>query len=398
MPLKNDNINCYSFKDVVTLLASYHDSYLPDTGYKYYPYLITMSDLSITYQYFCMINNEFAYDQNSIIKTLNEIYVKKNYQVSCTESFALPIKAEPFCTSEHQIIRVGNMSHDKVRVAISSVKMDETNFENIIKGNPNRNYTRYQQISCLVNTAIQQRANLLVMPEACVPIEWLSTLARTCAKNSMAVITGIEHVVVCDKVYNLTAIILPFEHDEHRCAHIAFHSKNHFAPDEIRQIEGYRLKAMDAIGLNRNSRYELYDWNNFWFSVYCCYELASISDRSLFQSYADAIIATEWNHDINYYSNILESLSRDLHCYCIQVNSCDYGDSRVTQPCKTESKDILRTKGGEEASVLVGTIDIAALRNFQIKEYGLQRDVHRFKPTPPQFKADIALRKILGNL
>ena len=229
-------------------------------------------------------------------------------------------------------------------------------------------------------------------------MEWLSTLARTCAKNNMAVVTGVEHVVVQDRVYNLTAIILPFESDGFRCAHIAFHSKNHFAPDEVRQIEGYRLKAMDARELGREGCYELYNWNNFWFSVYCCYELASISDRSLFQSYADAIVAVEWNHDVNYYSNILESLSRDLHCYCIQVNSCDYGDSRVTKPSKTESKDILRTKGGEEASVLVGTIDIAALRDFQIKEYELQREDYRFKPTPPQFNKDIVLRKILGDL
>ncbi len=396
------NVNCYSFSDVVELLADYRtansNQYLPDTDYKYYPYLITMYDLSITYQYFCMIDGTFVYDEDSIIKILNEIYVEKNYQRSCDEKSDFPVTAHFFENPCHQIIRVGNMNQDRVRVAVSSIKMDEANFENIIKGKPNRKYKRYQQVSCLVNTAIQQRANLLVMPEACVPIEWLSTLARTCAKNNMAVITGVEHVVVCNKVYNFTAIILPFEDDGYRCAHIAFHSKNHFAPDEVRQIEGYRLKVMDARGLKRDSHYELYNWNNFWFSVYCCYELASISDRSLFQSYVDAIIAVEWNHDVNYYSNILESLSRDLHCYCIQVNSCDYGDSRVTKPSKTETKDILRTKGGEEASVLVGTIDIAALRDFQIKEYELQRDDHRFKPTPPQFNKDIALRKILGDL
>lgn len=397
-----NGVNCYSFNDVVQLLSDYcsfsSDNYLPDTGYKYYPYLITMYDLSITYQYFCMIKGKFVLNQDEIIKKLNETYVQKNYQCSHNNIRTLPISADSFDGTNHQLVKVGNMNLDSVRIAVSSIKMDESNFENIIKGKPNRKYQRYQQISCLVNTAIQQGANFLVMPEACVPIEWLATMARTCAKNNMAVITGVEHVVIADKVYNLTAVILPFEDDNYRCAHIAFHSKNHFAPDEVRKIEGYRLKAMDFEGLNRECQYELYNWNNFWFSVYCCYELASIADRSLFQSYADAIIAVEWNHDVNYYSNILESLSRDLHCYCIQVNSCDYGDSRVTRPSKTELKDILRTKGGEEASVLVGTIDIAALRDFQIKEYELQRDDHRFKPTPPQFKKDIVLQKILRKI
>lgn len=132
--------------------------------------------------------------------------------------------------------------------------------------------------------------------------------------------------------------------------------------------------------------------------LYCCYELTSIADRSIFQSFADAIIAVEWNHDVNYYSNIIESLSRDVHCYCIQVNTSDYGDSRITQPTKTEKKDILRTKGGANAAVLVGKIEIAKLREFQAKTYELQKDDSTYKPTPPNFNSRIAYQKSTGQL
>ena len=58
----------------------------------------------------------------------------------------------------------------------------------------------------------------------------------------------------------------------------------------------------------------------------------------------------------------------------IRVNTSDYGDSRITQPTKTEKKDILRTKGGANAAVLVGKIEIAKLREFQAKTYELQED------------------------
>ena len=190
----------------------------------------------------------------------------------------------------------------------------------------------------------------------------------------------------------MTAVILPFESEEYRCAQIFFHHKNHFAPDERRQVIGYRLNPIEGDG------YELYRWNDFYFSVYCCYELASIRDRAIFQSYADAIIAVEWNHDVNYYSNIIESLSRDIHCYCIQVNSADYGDSRVTIPTKTEKKDILRTKGGEYPTVLATTIDVQKLREFQLKEFELQKEDKSFKPTPPEFRVDITERKIKHTL
>ena len=97
------------------------------------------------------------------------------------------------------------------------------------------------------------------------------------------------------------------------------------------------------------------------------------------------------------YSNIMESLSRDLHCYCIQVNSSDYGDSRITKPSKTEKRDILRTKGGKNNTVLIDNVNILDLRNFQIKEYELQKQDKQFKPTPPDFKPKIVMKKIRGE-
>lgn len=140
--------------------------------------------------------------------------------------------------------------------------------------------------------------------------------------------------------------------------------------------------------------YEIYKWHGCYFPVYCCYELTSITERAMFQSYADFLVAIEWNKDVNYYSNILESLSRDIHCYCVQVNSSDYGDSRITKPAKTEEKDIVRTKGGKNNTILVDEINIKKIREFQIKEYSLQTCDKNFKATPPGFDTEIVLKKI----
>lgn len=75
-------------------------------------------------------------------------------------------------------------------------------------------------------------------------------------------------------------------------------------------------------------------------------------------------------------------------CYFIQVNSSDYGDSRITKPAKTEIKNIIQLKGGENKTILVGKLDIKKLRDFQIKGYELQRADNNFKPTPPDFDRD----------
>lgn len=86
-------------------------------------------------------------------------------------------------------------------------------------------------------------------------------------------------------------------------------------------------------------------------------------------------------------------MARDLHCYCIQANSSDCGDSRITQPSKHDDQDILRVKGGDAPTILVGTIDIERLRRFQCKGYGEQKADGYFKPTPPLFNKKVVEKK-----
>lgn len=212
-----------------------------------------------------------------------------------------------------------------------------------------------------------------------------------------------EDIIEDNCVYNLTAVILPYEEKWTGQWHsvILYHSKNHFAPEEKRMIESLHLRAMEGIESSEaecDAKYELYSWNGFWFTVYCCFELTSIRDRSIFQSYIDALIAVEWNQDVNYYSNIIESLSRDIHCYCIQTNTSKYGDSRITKPSKTENKDILRIKGGSNATAHVGTIDLEQLREFQMKAYSGQKEDKTFKPTPPDFDYKGAYERRKGTM
>ena len=48
--------------------------------------------------------------------------------------------------------------------------------------------------------------------------------------------------------------------------------------------------------------------------------------------------------------------------------------------------------------MLVATIDIKKLRDFQFKEYELQKDDKSFKPTPPEFDVDVTAAKIKHTL
>ncbi|MDO4270337.1 MAG: hypothetical protein Q4C72_05335 [Eubacteriales bacterium] len=383
------------------LNAGYTANRLEEEKYKYYPYLITMNDLSIHH----VLNRLRPHERHTAlygrddVEEQKKLYVRLNYLIDPGENH----ESTPVVTkvSGHRMaIRVGDGKRDSVTVAVANTIVQPKTVEAVFLSSPDRSYQRYQKAVCLVNQAIENRADMLVLPESYWPFEWLPILARTCAKNQLAVVTGVEHLRVKnasgdDPVYNLTAVILPYVEGTQRFSYIHFHEKTHFAPSERQMVESYHCKVKEG------KQYELYNWNDFWFSVYCCYELTSITDRALFQSYADALIAVEWNRDVNYYSSIVESLSRDLHCYCIQVNTAQYGDSRITQPSKTEKKDILKVKGGKNPAVLVDAIDIKALREFQLKGNVLQTSEGRdapYKPTPPDFHYKIVEDKLLGKL
>lgn len=396
--MKQKEINLTCFDDCLSVSKKEWD-----INYKYYPYLIGMYDFSIVscIEQMSLDKGSNPFDDLELVhRNENERYIGINYQVTSRDAIeqheaynlvkVLPLFDEKNDTGTFGVF-VGDNKKHKLRVSIANVRLNLTNFERIIKGCPDRRYSRYRDLSQIVNLAIDQHSDMLIMPEAYVPFEWLPTLARTCAKNKLAIVTGVEHVKVGRKIFNFTATILPYDEGTHRCAYISFHLKKHYAPSEVEKITGYRLNP--EVGNN----YELYRWNDCYFPVYCCYELTSITDRSLFQSYADMIVAVEWNRDVRYYNNILSSLSRDIHCFCIQVNSSDYGDSRITKPSKSEDKDIIRTKGGINSSILVEDIDIAELRDFQLKEFSLQQKDGKYKSTPPNFDKEIVLKKIKGE-
>lgn len=393
------NINLTKFEPAENL--SYNYECFKDANYIFYPYLITMTDLTI-HNFMMNLNVVNRNMTKSQFEELRSQYQILNYwHLNNSElEETITFKEISDIKASNIAVKVGNGKKEEIKIAVANARLFERDFERVLNGLPVRTYERYHCLTTIIKTAIKNKVDLLVLPENYLPIEWLPILARTCAKNQMAVVTGIEHIktkVGESKpiVSNYTAIILPYMEEGYKFSYIHFHKKVHYAPHEVEAIQSHHCKV------DVGDIYELYNWNDFWFSAYCCYELASIQDRAIFQSYLDALIAVEWNKDTNYYSNIIESLSRDLHCYCIQVNTSEYGDSRITQPTKTEKMDIVKVKGGINPTVLVDKINITELRKFQLKGNLLQSKKTSsvsFKHTPPNFNYDIVEQKNFGKL
>ncbi|MCZ4244257.1 reverse transcriptase domain-containing protein [Pedobacter punctiformis] len=288
-------------------------------------------------------------------------------------------------------IRVNNdVIQDKFKIAFANTRVEEDNILKGIRGKSSLNKIRIRRLGNIIRSARKENADILLFPEFFIPIDLLSSIVDYARKNEKMVVTGLEHVTVGKYAYNFIVTILPVNIGGVKDAVIIPRLKNHYAHVEQHIIEGNHM----IVPKPSRYRYDLCIWNNLYFSSYYCFELANIHHRGLWKNKIDLAIGVEWNKDTPYYSNIVEATSRDLHCFFAQVNTSQFGDSRLTQPVESALKDILRLKGGDNDALLVATFGTKELRDFQRQTFSLTHQQKRYKPLPPDFDIELVLKRI----
>ncbi|MDD5375216.1 nitrilase-related carbon-nitrogen hydrolase [Acidithiobacillus sp.] len=292
--------------------------------------------------------------------------------------------------------------HQSIQIALANIPVQQGQIEASYLGRPILTRQRLKPLTTLLNeissygTRNSRKIDLLIFPEVSIPYAWESMIVAWARKHNIGVICGLEHRVSKKNIaYNEVLTALPYKTENHHLACVPIRRlKRIYSPEEVFLLKNNNVKIPKQ---NRDA-YQLIRWRGVSFAIYNCYELASIEDRSLFKGKVDFIVGTEFNRDVNYFSNIVESAARDLHCYIIQVNDSRFGDSRIVSPSQTEKMNPLRIKGGENLTFLTMKLNLKTLRDHQIRGYGLQKDSNDFKPTPPGFNvADVKARILLGK-
>jgi hypothetical protein len=292
-----------------------------------------------------------------------------------------------------------NYDTDK-KIALANIKVNETDILKSINGKSNTSRSRRKNIFKLINVAVKEKCDLFVLPEVSVPFDWVSFLAFQSYRSNLGIVAGLEHFINKSKfAFNFMVTVLPIKRRDYTTCLIRVRLKNHYSHEEKHLLKGYRLIVPSELTPRLEKSYDLFHWRNIYFSVYNCFELADIEDRALFKSRVDFVIASQFNKDTSYFSEIAGSWPRDLHCFFIQVNTSHFGDSRLVQPASSAVKNLIVIKGGENSSVIVGIMPIKHLREFQLKEYHLQKDdikegKTKLKPTPPDFDRGNVLKRI----
>lgn len=299
-------------------------------------------------------------------------------------------KNSPIVNTQEIIVSNKKRDSKNFKIAFANTEVKEDNIIKSLRGTPNLSSLRYDQLAKIVKKVRLDKSDILLFPEFFIPINLLSSLVKYSEKNHVLTLTGLEHIRIKNTVFNFIVTILPFEIHGVKDAVVVFRLKNHYAHLEESLIRGNYLK----VPLPKEHRYDIFNWENLYFCPYYCFELANVWHRSLFKAKLDLLVGVEWNKDTIYFSNIVESCSRDLHCYIAQVNTSQFGDSRLTQPTESARRDLMNLKGGINDSILVAEIDIDKIREFQRKTFELTHEQKEFKPLPPDYKVDDVIKRI----
>lgn len=274
----------------------------------------------------------------------------------------------------------------KLCVGIVNIKILEENIKSKIKP-PYKPYLRenFQDdlFKVLNESNRKPKCDLIIFPELSIPIKYISFMIKQSRRFNIGMVFGAEHITIRDITYNLVFTILPTNlNNQSTNIVLKARNKNHYSPKEKQIIESYGMLLSES----KKCLYNIFTWRNCIFTVFNCYELSDIQHRGLFREKIDLLIDVSWNQDTPYYSNILESAVRDIHCYAVNVNTSQFGDSRILLPKKTELKNLVQITGGENCTLIKGILNIQELRDFQKHDYVETDEV--FKPTPAGFDHD----------
>ena len=292
---------------------------------------------------------------NNLKPTINSIEksICNNRNNFCLHRITVP--------SSQMNSRMRTERFDTLKIALASINIDEEKDVEPVITSPKFGLTpqKKNELYKLLNEAVKNCVNMIIFPEFFLPIEWFAELHTFSRKNSISIISGLRYLTHANRAYNYLVVFQPFTAGYgYKYSLPLIREKSHYAPAEILGLAKHRFECQDPV----HPTTHLIKWKNLNYSDMLCYELTNIEYRYELRQNIELLIVPELNHDTEYFSNIVESTARDLHCFVVQANTSKYGDSRITGPYNSMFKDLIQVKGGENDVLLMGSIDLDELR------------------------------------
>lgn len=256
-----------------------------------------------------------------------------------------------------QKIRIGGARRklQNIRIAVANIKLDIDSCCMGLNGTVVvRNRADFVSFLEAAYNEGKNTVDYLVFPEFYLPISWIQDVLTFTRKTGITVISGLQYISQNGNAHNVITVFSQIKSGRYNSAVLFAREKNNYAPLEKLLVETECCTVLD----NNLPIYMVYDDGGVKFGIFLCYEFTDICARALLKNEVDIIFTPENNSDTTYFSNIIETMSRDLHAFMVQANTSIYGDSRITGPYGRNYRNIVQIKGGDNDSIIIGTINL----------------------------------------
>ena len=290
-----------------------------------------------------------------------------------------------------------NLKNLKLKFALPNLpKKRENEIASDILGKHNLSYKKYLNLKNIFNLASKENANFIILPEISIPPHWLIPLTKEVKEKNIGIVCGIEHWTNFNNyTFNFLAVLLPFDYESNKTkkqdksCFLKLRLKREYSPNEEKLI--YDLKKKVPCSTSLKDNYDLFIWNDIYFSCFNCFEFANINDRAAFKGKTDFLVSIECNPDVDYFTNIAKATTRDLHSYILQANYANYGGSSIYAPKKSNDIHPIQIRGGLNSTIVTYEIDMKELKKFQYTYNKLTynpENKYKFKALPPDFPSN----------
>lgn len=291
-------------------------------------------------------------------------------------------------------IRVGGPSRRPIRIAVANFETTDRCWLMSAQGAPSLTLERLGRISEFINRAIihDPVPDIIVMPELSLPRSLQDQITNRLERSGISLVAGLEYGIPPKQPrlrqnQALVSISLGRSYGNSQ----TLQDKNQPA-----WLERSELSRIASAALLRPKVYPdlpIYASDGLIFGVLICSDLSNPRFRTRYQGAIDALICLEWNRDVSSFESLVEATAQDLHCYIVQANNRQFGDSRVRAPFKeSHRRDVVQLKGGVHDYFVVAEVDPEPLRDFQSDHAPNLDEKALFKPFPIGFKIS-ALRR-----
>lgn len=324
-------------------------NYLGKKPIELFPRTITIADISLFYatRKVGFYNFPLFLETIELYKAINGVQNTIYYDINGFEYSCDDFESTGLINISSA--KSANKETEETRIALCALNMNKLEISSNLEDEEPKNYDLVD-IENLIREAKRSGASYVLFPEFAITFDWIWPLVKVARDCGITLISGVTH----RKMHSGTGVVNLTLLFEHRSGMVILKPKNYMSPEEIYIIEDV-YKATCYVP--KKPLYYIVNDGTLSYSFATCYEITNIVDRAKMADRINMLFLPVYNRDTNFFSSIIESFSRDASCFIGQANANYMGDTRLRQPTKHQTADIVKIKGGLNNYLVVAKLE-----------------------------------------